>query len=309
MTSHVKLKMGFGLTLDGKLIKIQDAANGLKCGLVCPGCKTEVLARQGAINSWHFAHHGIDCSKYADEVLKMIVKESLMENLKITLPTSLMIKHDSRKSFLNQVFKGHYNAFTMYDEHNPEFYLNDDFTYMFNKIDFNVELSFDFTADILIYSKDEKRKFIIEISTNPTINPTRLEKIKNLNIACLQIDVSSYKKELQTSETFSFDGLKMMLKDDTYIFKWIVNEKLFNSFKILEKQFYSQMNERKIYGVSKSKFLFAKIYNCPLKCAKDEAVKLFHCVGSCDKFFAIEQTNEQNGWKLKCLGCSSFERV
>ncbi|EAW2474455.1 hypothetical protein L2D25_26470 [Salmonella enterica subsp. enterica serovar Muenchen] len=47
----------FGLERDtGKLLAITDVARGSACGCLCPGCKTPLVARQGEINLWHFAH-------------------------------------------------------------------------------------------------------------------------------------------------------------------------------------------------------------------------------------------------------------
>lgn len=40
----------------GKLMDITEVARGTSCDCICPGCKTELVAKQGDIKLWHFAH-------------------------------------------------------------------------------------------------------------------------------------------------------------------------------------------------------------------------------------------------------------
>lgn len=52
---------------DGKMVHVTDAARGLH-DLTCPECNRAVLAKQGDVRSWHFAHHNDDiCSQTAPE--------------------------------------------------------------------------------------------------------------------------------------------------------------------------------------------------------------------------------------------------
>ena len=47
----------FGLRLeDQQLVDVSEVERGVKCGCICPSCSTPLLARQGEINEWHFAH-------------------------------------------------------------------------------------------------------------------------------------------------------------------------------------------------------------------------------------------------------------
>ena len=41
---------------DHRLVEVSDVVRGQRCGCVCPSCKQGVIAKQGNINVWHFAH-------------------------------------------------------------------------------------------------------------------------------------------------------------------------------------------------------------------------------------------------------------
>ncbi len=47
----------FGLRLsDQQFVDVSDVDRGRKCDCICPSCKTPLIARQGEVNEWHFAH-------------------------------------------------------------------------------------------------------------------------------------------------------------------------------------------------------------------------------------------------------------
>lgn len=50
-------KIPFGLReSDEQLVDVYDVENGLRCGCICPSCKTPLESRQGQERVWHFAH-------------------------------------------------------------------------------------------------------------------------------------------------------------------------------------------------------------------------------------------------------------
>lgn len=47
----------FGLRAkDQQYVDVADVPKGRKCGCICPSCHIPLIARQGRINRWHFAH-------------------------------------------------------------------------------------------------------------------------------------------------------------------------------------------------------------------------------------------------------------
>jgi len=42
--------------IDETFVDVEDVPRGVKCGCICPACKTPLIARQGEEKEWHFAH-------------------------------------------------------------------------------------------------------------------------------------------------------------------------------------------------------------------------------------------------------------
>lgn len=67
---------------------------GKNCGCICPSCKTPLIARQGNVNEWHFAHasrsvygkteHECEFSFYVS--VRMMARQLIGETLEILLP-------------------------------------------------------------------------------------------------------------------------------------------------------------------------------------------------------------------------------
>lgn len=64
------VKMAYAKTPDGAVVHVDSAKNGLACGCHCIECGEPVVARQGKINLWHFAHnHESTCRGYTKETV------------------------------------------------------------------------------------------------------------------------------------------------------------------------------------------------------------------------------------------------
>lgn len=83
----------FGLNVrDGRLIQVSDTEYGLR-GLVCPECRTPIMARKGNKRAHHFAHHkataedmALQCGGGAETALHQIAKELISQHPSILLP-------------------------------------------------------------------------------------------------------------------------------------------------------------------------------------------------------------------------------
>lgn len=89
------LKIPFAIeSCSGELVEVGQVRSGRSCGCLCPSCGQSVIARQGDINQWHFAHdrkgmtppHSLcEISFYA--CCKRFVIEQLVKNETVTLST------------------------------------------------------------------------------------------------------------------------------------------------------------------------------------------------------------------------------
>jgi hypothetical protein len=71
----------------GRQIWIADAANGSACNLVCPHCREPLIAKQGRMIDWHFAHSsGTECARALETALHKMAKQIFAETRALTLP-------------------------------------------------------------------------------------------------------------------------------------------------------------------------------------------------------------------------------
>jgi hypothetical protein len=78
----------------GELVEVGQVKSGRNCGCICPSCGQSVVARQGAINQWHFAHdskgmvppHSL-CEISFYVCCKRFVIEQLIKSEALTLTT------------------------------------------------------------------------------------------------------------------------------------------------------------------------------------------------------------------------------
>lgn len=77
----------FALDNTSRVRSIEEVERGRACDCTCPSCGGRVIARQGDINVWHFAHDsGLDCPGAAETALHEAAKQLLMESGGMTLP-------------------------------------------------------------------------------------------------------------------------------------------------------------------------------------------------------------------------------
>ncbi|WP_341852596.1 competence protein CoiA family protein [Vibrio vulnificus] len=79
------VKLGWGLSKDGKYKHIRSVDNGLKCDCVCPDCLQPLVANQGSVKRWHFAHaSNSSCS--GESVIHRLAKQVIVNAAQSGLP-------------------------------------------------------------------------------------------------------------------------------------------------------------------------------------------------------------------------------
>ena len=69
------LLQSFAIAKDGRIVSVDEVERGQACGCTCPCCKRPLIARQGDVRGWHFAHAtGADCDGGAESALEPIAK-------------------------------------------------------------------------------------------------------------------------------------------------------------------------------------------------------------------------------------------
>ena len=78
----------------GMLVDVGSVPKGRACGCICPSCKTPLVARQGNINEWHFAHRSQNvhektqtaCSFSFFVSVRLMIRQISQHGLSIKLP-------------------------------------------------------------------------------------------------------------------------------------------------------------------------------------------------------------------------------
>lgn len=81
------LLQSFAMDKDGRIRSVDEVARGLACECFCPSCTDAVMARQGEIREWHFAHAGDShCDGGSESALHLAAKQLLLESGGLTVP-------------------------------------------------------------------------------------------------------------------------------------------------------------------------------------------------------------------------------
>ena len=81
------LLQSFAMDKEGRVRSVDEVARGLACDCTCPSCGHPVLARQGEIREWHFAHAvETDCDGGLESALHLAAKQLLLENGGLSVP-------------------------------------------------------------------------------------------------------------------------------------------------------------------------------------------------------------------------------
>lgn len=81
---------------DGKPVHVKDVERGLKCGCKCAACGEDLVARQGKVRAWHFAHKsGKNCAYGFESSLHLTAKNLIgnfrcidVPDVRMEFPTS-----------------------------------------------------------------------------------------------------------------------------------------------------------------------------------------------------------------------------
>lgn len=77
----------FAMDKEGRICSVEEVARGLACECICPSCGASVVARQGAIREWHFAHVAeSDCEGGMETALHLAAKQLLLESGGLNIP-------------------------------------------------------------------------------------------------------------------------------------------------------------------------------------------------------------------------------
>lgn len=189
---HNRLTLG---VKDDIVFHISEVDSGLKCGVNCASCGDKLVAKKGK-TFHHFAHYRIDnCTNGGETAIHLLSKEILAEELRIMLPKVELKVGGKEEPYV--------------------FYSEQEIKFSQVKLETKVQ---DIVPDIIGYVGQEP--LLIEIAVTHFVEAEKQNKIEQLNISTIEIDLSEFKQGLTKPE------LKEILIHQTSKKRWIYNKKL-----------------------------------------------------------------------------------
>ena len=259
------IKLPFGIRNNHiiHISEILENEKGLKCNCFCPQCGKPLVARLGQKNIRHFAHSNENCKKAFETALHKFAKEILKENMKIVLP-EVKIVYDNRYEIIKDSQKDYYEYVEKEELTKlKEKIITHQFCLEFDEIKLESRIG-TIIPDIVVYKNNTP--LLIEIAVTHFIDEYKEEKIKELDLSTIEIDLN-----INEIDCYNFDReeVKDRLINRIDNKRWVYNRKEeLEKRSILEKSeiYYKKIEKQKIHNekIKKQKEL-SRIKNIPIR--------------------------------------------
>jgi hypothetical protein len=178
--SSNQVKLPFGLR-KGELVHISTVSSGLACECNCAACDATLIARKGKKNAHHFAHYqSEECAYAVETALHLAAKKVLEESAQITLPELIIYEQVFGEICGQQLTKtGSAIVCEMHISHIEDVVLEKSLTQII--------------PDVIAYI--DGTPLIIEIGVTHFVDEHKENKILDLKIASIEIDLSDVDRD------------------------------------------------------------------------------------------------------------------
>lgn len=198
------LKVPFGIR-DGALVTPTEVCSGLKCMCVCPGCGDRLVANhtKASTRRDYFSHYaGSSCSTGYESALHLAAKRVLVESKKILVPGIEVSRHyHDRANDISTFAEKAVQAKTIALDHVEE----------------EVRQFDGIIPDIV--AQTQGKTLLIEIAVTHYVDEAKLEKLKRLPYAVLEISLEP------SSSVPNLEEVRELVLNTSNNRKWLVNPK------------------------------------------------------------------------------------
>ena len=211
---------------------------GLACNCYCPNCNSKLIARKGDVRNPHFSHYkNNDCGWNGESVIHKISKEIISKSKILQLPRLIW---DYKTNIV------------IYEKTEIPIY--------------NVRLEErigNIIPDIII--ETQGREVLVEIKVTHGVDYDKTQKIKNLNLPTIEIDISRIIRTSFFDRDYFLKSYKFAeaLTDDSTNRYWIYNPEK-KRIKNLLKQYCQKKVIDRLFSTIEDLSDFDYIENCPL---------------------------------------------
>ena len=207
----------FAVNINGEVVSVHEVQRGKECGCHCPACGEVLIARQGEVRSWHFAHEsGTDCDGAAESALHLAAKSLILERRKIQVPELSFIRKLPAKRI-----GGGWTSFK------GAIQVRQQETIQLTKPE--LERAFEsLRPDVAARVNGEW--FFIEIAVTHFVDEKKQNQYKELGYPCIEIDISSIQMD------WTWESLAAAILDSPEHCRWIHHPELFKAEAEFDKQ-------------------------------------------------------------------------
>lgn len=186
-----EIKLAFGLK-ENKIIHIdelQESERGLSCGCVCPSCGAQLQAKLGQKNRHHFSHTSENCSNEAatQTALHLLAKEIIAQGKPMLFP-EICLEYKNSPYFSHKYIQG----VPVNIEIKPARKIKCDEVILERKLQSIV-------PDVIFIA--QQNKCIVEIAVTHFIDEVKEQKIKEIGLPTIEIDLSKiYRQDFKREE-------------------------------------------------------------------------------------------------------------
>lgn len=202
----------FAVTQENETVSIRDVSRGKSCGCICNICGERLIARQGDVRAWHFAHeNGSDCEGATESALHLAAKQVLLSADHLLLP-GVSLELDGNHLEISEK--------------------NAAISSMQLEIPLNTEFGM-FKPDGLMNSNEQL--YCIEVHVSHAVDEKKQLKIESLGIPTTEITIDP-----SMTEEWTWELLEKVVLTNSQNRHWVFHPKV--------KQFYDQYeNQNNLY--------------------------------------------------------------
>jgi competence protein CoiA len=193
------LLQSFALAKNGELVSVADVERGQACECTCPACGAPVIARQGDVRVWHFAHASeSDCPGGAEGALHLAAKQVIRQAAGLMLP-GVVAKHSYRSPDGRQ---GQGEASL------PEVWID------FEEVKTEVRFG-EVVPDVV--GQNAGATYLIEIGVTHFVDADKLAHLQRLALPAIEVDLSRFERQ-----SWDWEALEQAVLHATDNKTWLV---------------------------------------------------------------------------------------
>lgn len=192
------LLQSFAIDKEGRVRSVDEVARGLACDCVCPSCGDPVMARQGEVREWHFAHAtATECDGGAESALHRAAKQLLLESGGLTVP-EIRVQREVRLPD-GRVGKG--------EAHRPERWVD------FQTVEAEKTVG---TIRPDIVAVVGETMLFVEIAVTHFVDQEKRAVLASYEVPTIEIDLASLQ-----GEHWSWERLGECVIENTHLKRWV----------------------------------------------------------------------------------------